>query len=159
MDELPGVLWAYKTIARRPTSISPFTLTYRMEAIVPTKIGMPTLRTDLPEQSNIEYVIKDLDMADELCEEAAVRIASYHSRLANLYNRRVKPRMCQLKDLVLRKVFENTANPSTGKFQPNWEGPYIVMRADESGSYALDKLDGRPVSRMWNVMHLKRYYQ
>ena len=120
---------------------------------------MPTLQTDIPEQSNTKCVIKDLDMADELREAAAVRIALYHRRLANLYNRRVKPRMCQAGDLVLRKVFENTAHPSTKNFKLNWEGSYIVTRADESRSYALDKLDGTPVPRMWNVMHLKRYYQ
>ena len=104
-------------------------------------------------------MIKDLDMADELREVAAVRITSYHRRLANLYNRRIKPRMFQPGDLVLRKVFENTTDLSTEKFQPNWEGPYIVTRVGESGSYALDKLDGTPVPRMWNVMYLKRYYQ
>ena len=54
---------------------------------------MPTLRTDLPEQSNAETVIKDLDMSNELREAAAVQIASYHSRLANLYNRHMKPHM------------------------------------------------------------------
>ena len=130
-----------------------------MEAIIPTEIDMPMLRTDIPEQSSIEYVIKDLDMANELREAAVVRITSYHRRLENLYNRRMKPRMFQPGDLVLRKVFENTADPSAGKFQPNLEGPYIVTRAGESGSYALDKLDGTPVPRMWNVMHFKRYYQ
>ena len=62
-------------------------------------------------------------------------------------------------NLVLRKVFENTTDPSAEKFQPNWEGPYIVTHASESGSYALEKLDGTPIPRMWNVMHLKRYYQ
>ena len=120
---------------------------------------MPTLRTDIPEQSNTESVIKDLDMAYELHEAVAIRIASYHRRPTNLYNRRVKPRMFQLGDLVLRKFFENTTDPSAGKFQPNWEGPYIVTLADESKSYALDKLDGTLVPRMWNIMHLKRYYQ
>ena len=49
VDELPGVLWAYRTTAHRPTGISPFTLPYGMEAIISTKIGMPTLRTDMPE--------------------------------------------------------------------------------------------------------------
>ena len=66
MDELPGVLWAYRTTARRSTGISPFALTYGMEAIIPTEIGMPMLRTDMPEQSSIEFIIKELDMADEL---------------------------------------------------------------------------------------------
>ena len=67
--------------------------------------------------------------------------------------------MFQPGDIVLRKVFENTVDPSIGKFQPNWEGPYIVTRPDESELYALDKLDETPIPRMWNVMHLKRYYQ
>ena len=91
-------------------------------------------------------------------EAEAVRIASYHRSLANLYNRHVKPRMFQLGDLVLRKVFENMADSSIGKFQLNWEGQYIVTRADKFRSYALDNLEGTPVPRMWNVMHLKRYY-
>ena len=59
----------------------------------------------------------------------------------------------------LKKSFKNTADPVVGKFQANWEGSYIVTRAGKSGSYALDKLDGTPVPRMWNAMHLKRYYQ
>ena len=120
---------------------------------------MPTLQIDIPEQSNIESMIKDLDMADELYKAVAVRIASYYCRLANLYNRCVKPRMFHPGDLILRNFFKNTANPSARKFQLNWEGPYIVTRASEFGSYALDKLDGTPVPRMWNFMHLKRYYQ
>ena len=65
----------------------------------------------------------------------------------------------QPRDLVLRRVFENTTDPIAGKFQPNWEGPYLIIRAGESGAYALDKLDGTPVPRMWNATHLKRYYQ
>ena len=104
-------------------------------------------------------MIKDLDMTDELREATAVRMTSYHSRLVNLYNRCVKPRMFQPGDMVLRKFFENTTDSSARKFQPNWEGLYIITRVGESGSYALDKLDETPVPRMWNVMHLKRYYQ
>ena len=77
------------------------------------------LRTNIPEQSNTESVIKDLDMVDELCEAAAMRIASYHRRLANLYNRSVKPRMFQPGNMVLRKVVENIVDSSTEKFQPN----------------------------------------
>ena len=59
-------------------------------------------------------------------------------------------------DLVLRKVFENITDLLVGKFQPNWEGPYIASWSNESVLYALDKLDEKPVPRMWNIMHLKR---
>ena len=62
-------------------------------------------------------------MSDEQREAAAIHITSYQHRLANSYNRRVKPRVFQSGDLVLRKVFENTVNSTAGKFQPKWEGP------------------------------------
>ena len=78
VDKLPGVLWAYKTTARRSTGISPFVVTYGMEAIIPTEIGIPTIRSDMLEQENAKLVIKDLDMVNELRESAAVCIASYH---------------------------------------------------------------------------------
>ena len=156
---IPGVLWAYRTTARKPTGIFPFTITYGMEAIIPTEIDMPTIQKNIPEQGNAYLMIKDLDTFNELRESAAIRIASYQRRLANSYNKQVKPQTFQPLDLVLRKVFKNTADPVAGKFQPNWEGPYIVTRAGESGAYSLDKVDGTPVPRMWNATHLKRYYQ
>ena len=124
-----------------------------MEAVIPTEIGLPTVRTVMPDPTNEEYMIRELDTSDELREAATIRMASYQHRLVNSYNNRVKPRMFQPGDLVLRKVFENTADPTAGKFQPNWEGPYVVRRLGESGSYAIDKTDGTPVPRMWNGMH------
>ena len=159
MEELPGVLWAYRTTARKPTDISPFALTYGMEAVIPIEIGLPTIRTATPESENAKLVVRELDASDGLRETATIRIASYQRSLANSYNERVKPRVFQPGDLVLRRVFENIADPTAGKFQPNWEGPYIVKRPGESGSYAIDKTDGTLVPRMWNVMHLRRYYQ
>ena len=56
---------------------SSFALTYGMEAIIPTEIGMPTIRTKVPKEASTEAIIKDLDTANELREAAAVRIASY----------------------------------------------------------------------------------
>ena len=78
--------------------------------------------------------------------------------MENLYNEHVKPLAFQPRDLVLRKVFENTADPTSNKVQPNWEGPYVIVRVGPVRSYALNKLDRAPVPRMWNSMHLKRYY-
>ena len=47
VDELPGVLWAYRT-RRKLTRVSLFALTYVMEVIIPTEIGIPTLQTEVP---------------------------------------------------------------------------------------------------------------
>ena len=107
----------------------------------------------------MESITSELDVSDELREAATICITSYQRRLANSYNRRVNPQVFRSGDLVLRKVFENIADPTTGKFQPNWEGPYVVTRTGEARSYAIDKTDGTPVPRTWNAMHLRRYYQ
>ena len=89
-----------------------------MEAVIPTEIGLPTIRTATPESENAESVVKELDASDELREVAAIRVASYQRCLENSYNKRVKPRVFQPGDLVLRKVFENTADPRQENSNP-----------------------------------------
>ena len=48
------------------TGVSPFALTYGIEAIIPIEIGMPKIRTEVPGMANAKSISKDLDMADEL---------------------------------------------------------------------------------------------
>nr|CAN78424.1 hypothetical protein VITISV_037781 [Vitis vinifera] len=131
VEELPGVLWAYRTTPGRPTGNTPFALAYGMDAVIPTEIGAE-LGTNL-------------DWADEVRESAAIRMADYQQRASAHYNRKVRPRSFKNGTLVLRKVFENTAEIGTGK--------------SLQGAYHLQKLDGTPLLRPWNVSNLKQYYQ
>ena len=98
-------------------------------------------------------------MADKLQEVAAIHITSYQQRMANLYHMHIKPCAFQAGDLVLRRVFKNTVDSMAKKFQPNWEGLYAIIRVGPTMSYTLNKLDRASAPKMWNVMHLKRYYQ
>ena len=59
VEELPGVLWAYRTTTQKPIGVSPFALTYGMEAVIPTEIGIPTIRTATPESENEGFVIRE----------------------------------------------------------------------------------------------------
>ena len=45
-DDLPKVLWAYKTIKRSTTGETSFSLAYRYEAMVLVKLGARSLRRD-----------------------------------------------------------------------------------------------------------------
>ena len=118
---------ANRTTSRKPTRVSLFALTYGMEAIIPIEIRMSTVRAKIYEKANVEAIAKDLDTTDELREVATAHIASYQQRLANLHNRRVKSHTFLAEELVLRRVFENMANPAYWKFQPNWKGSYTVV--------------------------------
>ncbi|XP_071906208.1 uncharacterized protein [Coffea arabica] len=43
-DELPTILWAYRTTPRTATQETPFALTYGVEAVIPAEVGMPSAR-------------------------------------------------------------------------------------------------------------------
>ena len=77
--------------------------------------------------------------------------------MANLYNKCIKSRPFRAEDLVLRKIFENTVDLAVDKFQPKLGGDIRDRKRRASRVVALNKLDGAPVPRMWNVIHLKRY--
>ncbi|KAL6334899.1 hypothetical protein AAG906_023704 [Vitis piasezkii] len=81
VEELPGVLWAYRTTPGRPTGNTPFALAYGMDAIIPTEIGLPTIRTEAGKQDDANAELgRNLDWADEVRETASIRMADYQQR-------------------------------------------------------------------------------
>ena len=77
-DELPGVIWAYRTTARTSTGETPFSLTYGTEAVIPVECGIPSARYMwLDEDSNRELLNHNLDAIDELYDKAHLHIAFY----------------------------------------------------------------------------------
>ncbi|GJV22223.1 retrovirus-related pol polyprotein from transposon TNT 1-94 [Tanacetum coccineum] len=71
MEELPHVLWAHRTMSSNGDT--PFSLTYGMEAVIPAKIGMPTLRTaEVDLVQNDEALEINLDLLEERREQAAI---------------------------------------------------------------------------------------
>ena len=42
--ELPSVLWAYQTTPRRSTSETPFSMMYGVEAVIPVKISLLSMK-------------------------------------------------------------------------------------------------------------------
>ena len=43
-EELPNVLWAYRTTVRTPTGETPFRLTYGTKAVIPVEVGVTSTR-------------------------------------------------------------------------------------------------------------------
>ena len=65
-DELPHVLWAYRTIPWRLTGETPFSLAYGMEAVIPLKVGLPTIRSkNFDPDLNGEAIALELDLAEK----------------------------------------------------------------------------------------------
>ena len=78
MEELPHVLWTYRTMPRRSIGKTPFSMTYGAEVVIPLETGFPTLRTSSFNQSdNNEHLKKNLDLIEEKRENAIVQLAYY----------------------------------------------------------------------------------
>ena len=66
VEELPHVLWMYRTTPRKSTRKTPFLMTYGTETVIPLEIGFPTLRTSSFTLSRNDNLLeKSLDLVEE----------------------------------------------------------------------------------------------
>ena len=74
-EELPYVLWAYRTTARTLTGETPFRLTYGTEAVNPVKVGVTSIRREvLCKENNDDQLRNNLDCLDKVRDEAYSRM-------------------------------------------------------------------------------------
>ena len=155
-EELANVLWAYRTTTRE----TPFRLTYGIEAMIQVEVGVTSIKREaFNEKSNDNHLRQNLDYLDEVREQVSNRMTKYQLKMAEYYNKRLKLRLLDIRDLVLRKVTTATKDPVQGKFGPTWEGPYRVIHYSRQESYHLETIDGQRLPRPWNIEHLKKYHQ
>nr|CAC33017.1 hypothetical protein [Antirrhinum hispanicum] len=74
VEEIPSLLWAYRTTARASTVETPFSLAYGHEAVILAEISTSSCRIqEYNEGRNKEHVILELDLLEEHRRQAALR--------------------------------------------------------------------------------------
>ena len=127
VEELPHVLWTYRTTPCRSTGETPFSMTYGADVVIPLETGFPTLRMSSFNPSNNNGLLeKSLDLIEERRENAIIQLAYYQHKLKQGYDANVKLRPLTVGDPVLRKVLGIAKNPAWGKLRPNWKGSYCI---------------------------------
>ena len=82
-EELPNVLWAYRTTARTPTGETPFRLTYGTEVVILVEVGVTsTRRAAFSEEGNDEKLRLNLDCLDEVRDKASSRMMKCQQKMA-----------------------------------------------------------------------------
>ena len=156
-EELPSILWAYRTTPRIPTGETPFSMTFGTEAVVPVELQEGSLRIQFyDESSNSESLLTELDLLEERRKAAAIRSAAYKQKIAQYHDAKVKTRVYRPGDLVLRNV--RATEKHVGKLDPNWEGPYRIRTLLGPSTFKLEHLNGDRIPRTWNAEHLRPYY-
>ncbi|XP_042455876.1 uncharacterized protein LOC122040581 [Zingiber officinale] len=104
VDELPSVLWAFRTTPKEGIEATPFHLVYGSEVVVPVEVSVESDRIQHYSEGNAEQRLLELDLVDEVRVKAAVCLKAYRKRMRQSYNQRVIPRSFQVGDLVWKKV-------------------------------------------------------
>ena len=106
------------------------------------------------EDSNEERRL-NLDLLDEVREEARLKVEAVKRRIERRYNSKVMPRQFREGDLVMREAHQYEME---NKLSPKWTGPFRITEALGNGAYRLETLEGGAIPRTWNATHLKLYY-
>ena len=112
-EELPSVLWAYRTIAKTSIGETSFRLAYGSEAVILAEVGLTSYRVDNHgERKNDKAMHLQLDLLDEVRAIAKQRLTRYQDLMAKHYNSRVRHIDFKVGDLILRKVIGAARDPT-----------------------------------------------
>ena len=103
--------------------------------------------------------LHELEMLDEQRHVTLTHLQAYQNQLKWSYNKKVWGRHFEIGDLVLKMNYKTQQHrEKQGKFEPNWEGPYVVTTSFGSRVYQHAILEGEPLPMSINNMHLHKYY-
>jgi ribonuclease HI/transposase InsO family protein len=162
-DRIPQALWAYRTTFRTPTQMTPYSLVFGGEAVLPLEVEIPSLRVAVHEKltndQQAKLRLQELETLEEERLTAQQNLEIYRIQMARAYDKAVRYRAFQEGDLVLvlRRPIVVT-HKTGGKFEAKWEGPYVVEKAYEGGAYQLVDHDGKRPMPPINGRFLKKYY-
>ena len=154
------MLWSINTTPNRSTGYTPFFMVYGAEAVLPSDIRHNSPHVAAYVEADNDKARQDaLDLLDEECDHAAAHSVIYQQYLRRYHSRRVKTRTFQEGDLVLWLIQDQT---DMHKLTSPWEGPFVVSKNLNNGSYYLvdvrDHKDSHTseeeTRRPWNIAHL-----
>jgi hypothetical protein len=87
------------------------------------------------------------------------KIRENKAKVAHAYNKKVKLKEFQVRDLVWEAVLPSgTKDTAYGKRSPNWHGSYRIDQVLPGNAYMLEELDGVKFPVATNGQHLKKYF-
>ncbi|KAJ8627663.1 hypothetical protein MRB53_020970 [Persea americana] len=109
----------------------------------------------MTQESNVKLRLQELDNLDKRRLKALQSVELYQAHMAGSFDKKVRQRAHKMGDLVLAvkrpMVF---AHKSKGKFEPKWEGPFVIDKVLSNGAYVLLNMEGERcmLAHQWQVL-------
>ncbi|RDX92272.1 hypothetical protein CR513_25619, partial [Mucuna pruriens] len=137
---LPYALHEYRTSIRTSTGATLYSLVYDTKAMLLLVVEIPFSKV------LAEVKLSDAEWLNFVEEKQLTTLCHgqlYQKRIKSTFDKKVRPQVFKEGDLVLRKILPNTRYQQ-GKWDPNYEGPYMVKHAFSRGALML--VDSRGAS-------------
>jgi hypothetical protein len=162
-EVLSEALWAHWVSRQKATKTTPFELVYRQEAVLPVEVNLQACwvarQNDLSAKEYTNLMMDRLDEAEESHFEAMIEIEKEKLQTTKAYNKKVREKSFQIRDLVWKMILPLKAwDNKFGKWSLSWEGPYRVVGIVPRNMYFMEDLEGKGLAKALNGKYLKRYY-
>src|SRR6266487_1608673 len=155
-EHIEQILFAYRTTKHSTTKRTPFFMTYKREANLPT--DEMEIQGNIFEKGSILKRIYEVINLTEKRDEARKNIEKSQGNQKEKHDKKIKKETeLNIGDKVLLKDAAKEKQWS-GKLAPKWKGPYYVHKEIGKGAYKLRTLDGKVLKTSHNVKHVKKYY-
>jgi hypothetical protein len=117
------------------------------------------MQEKLTKEEATKLHLNELDNLEEKWLHAFQNLEAYQARMSRAFDKRIKRRSFKQGDLVLAVIrSKNVTHRMKVKFEPKWEGPYVVKDVYSSGVYRIISAGGEYCPPPINRKFLKRYY-
>jgi hypothetical protein len=162
-EVLSEELWAHLIFKHSTIRLTPFELVYKQEVVLPVEVNMDVLRiAQQNELSAVDYHNIMLDWLDDVSDErikAFEEIEGDKLWVAKAYNKRVKEKLFQVRDLIWKAILPiKSKSNKFEKWSPNWVGPYRIEEVIPKNSYMIHSIQGTSLPKTLNGKYFKKYY-
>src|ERR1051325_2764656 len=92
-EKIGEALWAYRTTHQTPTGVTPYSLVFGVEAVLPLERELPSLRMAIQEllttEENARLRLEELQALDEARLEAQQALECYQVRISKSFDKNV----------------------------------------------------------------------
>jgi hypothetical protein len=127
---------------------------FRAEAVLPKEIKHKSMHTTA-EAPPCPSKAEDKDLLESGRLKAVANLQRYPDETRTWRDPKVKKKDLNMGILVLLR---SPRTESSGKLEPKWEGPYVIIKKTRPGTFRLADLQGLKLEHSWNAENIQWFY-
>ncbi|MCO5569821.1 hypothetical protein L7F22_023535 [Adiantum nelumboides] len=156
-QKLHSALWAYRVAYKTSIDMTPFNMVYGIQAILPFKFLIPTLRVAKDLEWTEHELLEQIEVLEKLDETRLRAVASIYAQKRNMKSF-FDQHVINKEFVTGNYVLMYTLKQHSRKLQKRGNGPYVIHDISPSGAIKLATLEGEEMPNWISGCKLKKYH-